>query len=139
MATYTRFDAFLEHAFEGTHNLGSDQISVAFTAASQAPVATDAQFSHLTTVSTANFDTINVTAGTSSQTSGTYTFTLTDTTLTATGGSVGPLRYVVLFNQTATTPTDALIAYFDYGSTITVLQNETFTLDFGANLFTVTP
>jgi hypothetical protein len=47
---------------------------------------------------------------------------------------VGPFRYVVIYNDTAAA--DELIAFYDYGSEITLASGETFTIDFdGTNGF----
>ena len=69
------------------------------------------------------------------ETGGVGTMTATDVVFTASGGSFGPFRYAVLYNSTKS---DRLIAYFDYGSAITVLTGETFTVDFSASLLTIT-
>jgi hypothetical protein len=68
---------------------------------------------------------------------GTGTFTATDVTFTASGGSVGPFRYVALYNDTASSPADALVGWVDYGSAITLADGEPLVLDFGASLFTL--
>jgi len=77
-------------------------------------------------------------ANTYSETTGTGTLAGTDVTWTASGGSFGPLRYAVLYNDTPTGPVDPLIAWWDRGSSVTINDGESFTVDFGASIFTLT-
>lgn len=130
MATYNKFNSFVEAEAEKSHDLGADQLAVALTAAANAPVATNTVLANLTQVTYTNLSSRNITTTSSSQTSGTYKLVLADLVLTATGGSVGPLRYVVVYNDTATS--DELIAWYDYGSDITLATGETLTIDFDA-------
>ena len=125
MATYVKFQPFVEHLAEKVHNLGSDQLVVALT--NTAPNATDATLSQITEISYTNLSSRNITTSASAQSSGTYKLTLTDLVLTA-SGSVGPFRYVVIYNDTAAS--DQLIAYYDYTSSITLLTGETLTINF---------
>ena len=127
MATFNKFDAFVENLAEKVHNLGSDQLVVALT--NSAPSASNTVLANITEISYTNCSTRNITTSTSAQTSGTYKLVLTDLVLTA-SGSVGPFRYVVLYNDTPTSPADPLIGYYDYGSSITLANGETFTIDF---------
>jgi hypothetical protein len=132
MATLNKFNAFVEDIAEAKHNLGSDQIVVALTAAANAPVATNTVLANLTEISYTNCSSRNITTSSSSQTSGTYKLVLTDLVLTASGGSVGPFRYIVLYNDTGTG--DPLIGWYDYGSDLTLASGETLTIDFdGSN------
>jgi hypothetical protein len=62
----------------------------------------------------------------------------TDVTWTASGGSFGPFQYVVLYNDTQTTPAKPLIGWYNYGSAISVNDTESFTVDFGATVLTLT-
>lgn len=128
MAAFNKINAFVEDLAEKKHNLGTDQLAIALTAAANAPVATNTVLANLTQITYTNLSTRNVTTASSAQTSGTYKLTLTDLVLTSTGGSTGPFRYVVLYNDTATN--DELIGWYDYGSDITLADGETFTIDF---------
>jgi hypothetical protein len=74
----------------------------------------------------------------SSQTTGTYSLVIADKVLTASGGAVATFRYADIFNDTPTSPADPLICWFDYGGDVTLADGETFTLDLGASLFTLT-
>lgn len=126
MATYTKFNSFVEALSEKAHNLGSDTLKVALT--NSAPSATNTVLANITEVSYTNLSTRTLTVSSSSQTSGTYKLVLADLTLTSTGGTTGPFRYVVIYNDTATS--DELIAYYDYGSSITLNDGESIQLDF---------
>ena len=132
MATFNKFNSFVEAMAEKKHDLGSDVLKAMLT--NTAPVAGDSVKTDITEITAEN----GYTAGgavldliSSSQSGGTYTLVLTDEILTASGGSFGPFRYVVLYNDTATGK--ELIGWYDYGSNVTTLVGETFTIDFGAN------
>ena len=125
MATFNKFNQFVEDLAEKVHNLGSDQLVVALS--NSAPVATNSVLADITQISYTNLSSRNVTTSASAQSSGTYKLTLTDLVLTA-SGAVATFRYVILYNDTATN--DELIGYYDYGSSITMANGETFTIDF---------
>lgn len=131
MATFNKFESFVEAVAEKVHNLGSDTLKVLLT--NSAPSASNTVKANLTEISAGNGYTAGGTAATissSSQTSGTYKLVLADVVFTASGGSIGPFRYAVLYNDTATN--DELIGWWDYGSSITLATGETFTVDFDA-------
>lgn len=130
MASYVKIESFVEVLAEGGHDLGSDQLTVALTTNANAPTATDDVLGDLTEVSYTNCSTRNITTSTSAETSGTYKLVLTDLVLTASGGTVGPLQWVIIYNDDATS--DELICYFSYGSEITLADGETLTIDFDA-------
>lgn len=132
MAVFNKFNQFVEDVAEKVHNLGADNLKVMLT--NSAPVATDTVFANLTEIAAGNGYTAGGTAASitsSVQTTGTYKLVLGDVVFTA-SGSVGPFRYAVLYNDTPTSPADPLIGWFDYGSSISLNNLETFTVDFDA-------
>lgn len=132
MATYNKFYQFVEDLAEKVHDLGSDTLKVALT--NSAPVATNTILANITEISYTNCSSRSITTSSSAQTSGVYKLTLADLILTASGGTVGSFRYIVIYNDTAASKN--LIAWFDYGSSITLNDTETLTLDFdGSNGF----
>jgi hypothetical protein len=138
MATFNKVNDFVKNA---VHNmdLESDQIVIALTNTAPASESSNPTadgngiVGNLTQVSYSNLSgDRNVTTSSSSQTSGVYKLVLADKTLTASGGSIGPFRYVYLFNDTVTSPADPLIGYYDYGSSLTLNDGDSFTVDFSA-------
>lgn len=129
MAVFNKFQPFVEALAEKSHNLGSDVLTYALT--NSAPTAGMAQLSEITQITYTNLSARVPTITSSAQTTGTYKLVLADLVLTASGGTVGPFRYVVLYNDTATN--DLLIAFWDYGSSITLQDGETFTVDADAS------
>lgn len=131
MASFVKFNSFIEKLGRGAINLNSDTLKVALT--NTAPtVATDDELADITQIANGNGYTTGGTAVGSnaySQTSGTGKLTGNDVVFTA-SGSMGPFRYAVLYDDTATG--DPLIAYWDYGSSVTLASGETFTVDFDA-------
>jgi hypothetical protein len=135
MATFNKFNCFVEDLAEKVHNLGSDTLKVMLT--NSAPVASNTVKANLTDISAGNGYTAGGTAVTvtaSSQTSGTYSLVGNDVVFTA-SGAVGPFRYAVLYNDTSTS--DSLIGWWDYGSNLTLANTETFTVDFGSSILTL--
>lgn len=140
MATYVKYDRFVENLAEKVHNLGSDTLKIALS--NTAPnVDTHTVLADITEISAGNGYSAGGTAITitgSSETSGSYTLTQSaDVVFTASGGSIGAFRYFVFYNDTPTSPADPLIAYWDYGSSITLLTGETATADLGATILTI--
>src|SRR5690349_13018149 len=115
MASYNKFQQFVEDLAKGVHNFTSDAtctVTVALCAAANAPVATNAVLANLTQVSYSNLSSRVVTGITAEHTTGTVTITADDLVLTA-SGAVATFRYVVLYNDDPTSPADPLIAWYD--------------------------
>lgn len=128
MASFNKFNAFVESLAEKKFDLGSDALKIALCAAASAPIATNSVLTDLTQISYTNLSSRSVTTSTSAQTSGTYKLVVNDLTLTASGGSVAAFRYVVLYDDTAASKD--LIGWWDYGSSLTLADGESLTLDF---------
>lgn len=135
-ATYNKFNAWAENMVE-VANCGSDQFTLALTAAANAPVAGNSVLADLTQISYTNLSSRNLTTTGSAQSGGTYSLSFSDLVLTASGGAVATFRYVVCYDDTPTSPTDPLVCWHDYGGNVTLADTETFTYDLGANLFTL--
>jgi hypothetical protein len=141
MASFVKLNGFVENLAEKVFNLGSDQLVIALSNTAPGsegtpPTGTAAQciLANVTQISYTNLSSRNVTTSSSSQSGGTYSLVCNDLVLTA-SGSVGPFRYVYLYDDTAAA--DQLIGYWDYGSSITLASGETFTIDFGSNVLTL--
>lgn len=139
MATYVKFNHFALHIGSGEHDLqaAGDTLMVYLT--NTAPSAEDdvlkADLAGITEES--GYAAADIQNG-YTEAAGVGTMTGVDVTWTAVGGAFGPFRYVVLYNSSATTLTNPLVAYWDYGSSITVLEGESFKVDFGASVLTIT-
>lgn len=136
MATYQKFNQFVEDMAEGVHTCSTDQFTVALCAAASAPVATNSVLADLTQISYTNLSARDLTTASSGQTSGTFTQLFSDLVLTA-SGAVATFRYVVIYNNTPTSPADPLVCFYDYGSDLTLASGETLTIDFTTSTFTI--
>lgn len=99
-----------------------------------APVSTNSLKGDLTEISAGNGYSAggSATTITHSRTSGTSKIIGSDVVFTASGGTIGPFRYAVLYDDTPTSPADPLVGFWDYGASITLNSGETFTVDFDA-------
>ena len=137
MATFNKVNDFVQNA---VHNmdLESDQVVIALSntapSSEASNPATDGNgvLANVTQVAYTNLSSLNVTTTSSTQTGGTYKLVLSDITLTSSGGATGPFRYVYIYNDTAASPADPLIGYYDYGSSLTLNDGDSLTVDFSA-------
>jgi len=123
--TATKIQSFIEAVYEKKHNLSSDSLKVYLTNATPSASASNVK-ADVAEIAGGNGYTaggIAVTVTASSQTGGTYSLAVSvDTTITATG-AVGPYQYAVLYNDTATNK--ELIAFWNFGSAITLASGDT--------------
>ena len=139
MASFNKVQDFIRAVFEGEHVLSTAGHTLKIMLTNVAPTATGVTIkANITEIATGN----GYVAGgldienTGSETAGTYTIGATDKTWTATGGAIAQFRYVVLYNDTPTSPADPVIGWWDYGSAVDLSAGETFTTDFGATVLT---
>lgn len=144
MASFVKYENFVEDLSQKVHDLfgtgGSTADTLKVMLSNAAPnAATHKVRADSTEISAANGYSAGGTTATNvgTRSGGTVTVAGTDIVFTAAGGTIGPFRYAILYNDTPTSPADPLIGYWDYGSAITLNDTETFTVDFGASIFTI--
>ena len=132
MPTPTKFNNFTKHLVDGVHNFASHTFKVVLSPAASAPVATNTILSDLTQIANGNgYTTGGATLSVSTSTSGGVAkITIVDPVFTASGGSMAAFQYASIYNDTPTSPADPLICWINYGSAVTLLVGETYTLDF---------
>lgn len=122
MATANRFNSFIEYVNEKAIDWDNDTFIVFLT--NSAPSASNTVLADITQISYTNLSSRTLTITAAGQSAGTYTATCAQLVMTATG-AVGPFRYVGVYDDTATG--DPLVGWWDYGSSITMGNGDTFT------------
>lgn len=136
MAAFVKYESFIQGLCDKLFDLFGITDTLRVVIHSDAPVvATDDELADLTQVTGTGYtaggeDTQND----STRTGGTVTLTCVDVVWTAGAGGFTTGRYISMHDDTSTT--DRLINYWDYGADFTLLQGETFTVDFGASVIT---
>ena len=127
MANYNKFNSFVSDLAQKVHNLNSDTLKILLTNA--APLATITIKGNITEIAAGNGYTAGGTAASfvsGNNTSGTYRLILSPVSWTASGGSIGPFEWAVLYNSSAASGN--LIGWWDYGTAITLTNGNTFTV-----------
>lgn len=139
MAAFNKFNIFTEDLCEAKHNLDAANHVLKVYLSNTAPAATNSVKADIAEITAGNGYTAGGadTANDTSRASGTTSVTGVDIVWTAAGGSIGPFRYAILYNDTQTAPADPLIGWWDYGSALTLNDGESLTVDFGTSMFTV--
>lgn len=139
MVSFSKIYQFVEDLAKKVHNLDVDTLKVMLVN-SPAPVNTNSIKADLTEISSGNGYSAGgatVASQDAEQTTGTLALSGADITITASGGTIGPFRYAVLYNDTPTSPADPLIGWWDYGTSITLADGESILLDFGSSILTI--
>lgn len=146
MAAYNKFNQFVQDICKKVIDVSADSLFVLLTntVPNAADTKVDTTTGTCTIASTSNAAEIAagngytkkggaVTVTTASQTSGTFTLAANQVVFTASGGTIGPFRYAALFDDTSgTTSTRSVIAWWDYGSAVTLNSGDTFTVQFNS-------
>ncbi|WP_395451181.1 hypothetical protein ACHMW7_16145 [Aminobacter sp. UC22_36] len=138
MATYVKYEPFIQGLCDKLFDLFGTTDTLKVVIHSDAPVvATDDELADLTQITGTGYtaggeDTQND----STRSGGTVTMTGVDVVWTASAADWAAGRYVSMHDDTSTT--DRLIASWDYGANFTLGNGETFTVDFGASILTMT-
>jgi hypothetical protein len=139
MAAFTKFQDFAEQVLRGVHNFGAHTFKVALT--NVAPAVGNTALADITQIANGGgyaaggytLDAVVLT-----ETAGVAKVVIADEVIAAAGGAVGPFRYAVAYNDTSASKN--LVCFYDYGSSITLNDGETLTIDFDgtAGVFTLT-
>jgi len=146
MASYNKFNFFVQDLCEGLHNFktsggGTYKILLTNSAPNSSTWHVLADVTgELTTTGGYTAGGATITLSSESQTSGTEKVVVSagSPTWTGSGGGMGPFRYVVFYRSDSTNK--ELVCWFDYGSSISLNATDTFTVTFdGSNgLFQLT-
>lgn len=140
MATFAKANDWVENESEVV-DLDGDQFLVALSNTAPAsetnnPLTdTKGVLANVTQISYTNLSSRNLTRNASVQTGGTYKLDFDDLVLTATGGSVGPFRYIYVVDDTPTSPADPIVGVYDLVTPVTITDGSSRTLKFDANGF----
>lgn len=140
MAAFNKFQCFVGDVAHALHDMktGTAQTYGVYLT-NTPPVVTNTVYNTPADLSTAN----GYTAGGSSigtitgvDTSGTFSFSGgSNPAWTASGGSIGPFEFAVLYNETSSTK--PLIGWWDYGGAITLTNGNTFTVTLPSPILTL--
>lgn len=136
MATFTLFDQFIFSLGGSDIDLDSNTFKAVLT--NSAPTAdTDDELADITQIANGNGYTTggvtlaSVTWAETGAGTGIWQWSAADFSWTASGGTFGPFRYIVVYDDTSAN--DKLIGYLDYGSSISITIGNSFTVDVGAS------
>lgn len=128
MATFNKYQIFVQNLANGVHNLGSDALKIALTNA--APnAATHTVLANITEIAAGNGYAAGGNAATlvsGSETSGTYKLVLSQPTFAASGGTIATFQYAVLYDSTPSSPLKPLIGWWDYGTGLSITNGNSF-------------
>lgn len=149
MATFIKIADYVEDINEKVHNFETDVLKFSLSVtlpSSESPDPTttgNGVFANITEISYTNYSDNMGTdreleSITSVESTGTYTLDFDDVIITASGGALAAFRYLYVWNDTTSSPTDAIVGLLDHGTNITLASTETATLQVdGSGFLTV--
>lgn len=142
MVAFNKINLFTQDLCQGIHNFKSGGQTFKAELSNTATVATNHLYGDISANEVASGggyttggDTI---AMSDSSTGGVETVSSASNTWTGSGGGMGPFRYLTVVNTTSTTPLKPLVAWFDYGSSISLNAGDTFQASWASGFFTAT-
>jgi hypothetical protein len=135
-ATMNKFNVVVKDIMEGRHNFSADTYKMMLS--NTAPAATDTVKADIVEINTGNGYPAGgaalVRRSETGESGGVYKYVVEDLTFTAAGGSIGPFRYIILYNadklRDSNNPnSQILVGWYDYGQSITLQDGESFTID----------
>ena len=142
MSTFNKFYVLSEDLSSGVHDFRAISSTLKLMLSNVQPLFTNEIKTDITEIAPGN----GYTAGGEDinndmvQVGGITTVSGEDITWTAdpSGSGMAEFQYIVLYNDTPTTPLDPLIGWWDRGTAVNLISGDTHTADFGAAVFTVT-
>lgn len=133
MVSFQRFNQTTQDVAQKVHNFATDSLKIMLTAT--APVATNSIKANISDIAPGNGYTaggIVVPVVSCIQTGGITKLILSNVTITASGGPLPSWRYLVLYNDTPTSPAKPLLGWYDYGAAQVLVATESITVGFDA-------
>ena len=133
MAAYVKFNDFVEQLIKGNHDFDDHTFKIALTNVLPTvdQVSLDPVTAHAAPAAANGYPAGGAVATvTLSEVNGVSTLQGTQVIFIGGAGGLGPFRYAILYNDSMISPVDGLIAFWDYGSSITLNETETFTVKF---------
>lgn len=129
-STQTKFNDYINQLHRAKHDWSTHTFKIMLTNA--APAVTNTIKADLTEIAAGNGYPAGgpTTTVTMAMAAGVLSVSGAQATITASGGNIGPFRYAALYNDTATTPADALVSFIDYGSALTLADGDSLTIKF---------
>lgn len=134
MATFNKFQNFIERLGKGEFDLNGDTFK--FFLSNEQPLATDDVKSDIAEITNENGYAAPVDIENAfTESSGTGTMTAVDKTVTASGGTIGPFQFIVVYDDDHAS--DALMGWIELASAVTLKTGQSLNVNFGASLMTI--